>query len=535
MCGIAGIVGEISEPNRTALRSMAAAMDHRGPDAGGFWESPADAEGRGCLLGFRRLSILDLSTAADQPMTDPVRRADDRLQRRDLQLRGAARRAAGRGAHLHQLGRHRRHAPPARAAWRGRLRTPARHVRVRALGSTPAAALLGARPARDQAALRVPEPGSATASWSLLFASEVRSIIASGLLGRPRLDPGAVASVIWNGFVMAPGTAVLGVASVLPGDLQVHDRRGRLLDVVHVLVTTGRGVGPARSAGDELGRRPQRVRASPSGFSDVPLGVFLSGGVDSGAVANLAQRASPDRRIETFTLAFEDTELNEGDDARAIAAAIGSKHREILLTEGGLRRRPRHRDRHPRPADLRRAELVLHGQGGTRGRSHRCAGRDRRGRAVRWLRDVSAACPRYRPGPRRARRAPASRRAAAQAVRIATQRGRRGVGSAADAVGEASRHGRGRRRPHRSVPAELCAVPPRAPGGAARRGASAATGSRRPCTSAWLGEVERAFHPRCHQRPRAALLPRRAAAARQRRREHGGVARAADCRSSIRC
>ena len=67
--------------------------------------------------------------------------------------------------------------------------------------------------------------------------------------------------------------------------------------------------------------------------SDVPLAVFLSGGVDSSAMANLAQRAAKSP-IHTFTLAFEEQELNEGPIARRIAAAIGTQHHEVVLTEG---------------------------------------------------------------------------------------------------------------------------------------------------------------------------------------------------------
>jgi asparagine synthase (glutamine-hydrolysing) len=67
--------------------------------------------------------------------------------------------------------------------------------------------------------------------------------------------------------------------------------------------------------------------------SDVPLAVFLSGGVDSSVMANLAQRAAK-TPIHTFTLAFEEQELNEGPIARKIAAAIGTNHHEVVLTEG---------------------------------------------------------------------------------------------------------------------------------------------------------------------------------------------------------
>jgi asparagine synthase (glutamine-hydrolysing) len=72
MCGIAGIIGQLDEPNRAALERMSDAMVHRGPDASGSWVSTPDARGWGVLLAHRRLSILDLSPAGAQPMVDPV-------------------------------------------------------------------------------------------------------------------------------------------------------------------------------------------------------------------------------------------------------------------------------------------------------------------------------------------------------------------------------------------------------------------------------------------------------------------------------
>ena len=72
MCGIAGIIGRLDEPNRAALQRMSDAMVHRGPDASGTWVSAPDARGWGALLAHRRLSILDLSPAGAQPMVDPV-------------------------------------------------------------------------------------------------------------------------------------------------------------------------------------------------------------------------------------------------------------------------------------------------------------------------------------------------------------------------------------------------------------------------------------------------------------------------------
>src|SRR5690349_4450180 len=71
MCGIAGILGCIDDANRSALKRMNDAIRHRGPDGEGYWESTADHTGSGLMLGHRRLAILDLTSAAAQPMVDP--------------------------------------------------------------------------------------------------------------------------------------------------------------------------------------------------------------------------------------------------------------------------------------------------------------------------------------------------------------------------------------------------------------------------------------------------------------------------------
>src|SRR3954447_24393713 len=69
---IAGIIGRIGDANQSALARMERALAHRGPNATGLWISEPDDRGFGCLLAHRRLSILDLSCGATQPMTDPV-------------------------------------------------------------------------------------------------------------------------------------------------------------------------------------------------------------------------------------------------------------------------------------------------------------------------------------------------------------------------------------------------------------------------------------------------------------------------------
>ena len=116
MCGIAGIIGRLDEPNRAALKRMSNSMVHRGPDASGTWVSPPDVRGWGALLAHRRLSILDLSPAGAQPMVDPVT-GHVIVFNGEIYNFGDLRRAAGgRGAGVPVHRRHGRHAASARLA-----------------------------------------------------------------------------------------------------------------------------------------------------------------------------------------------------------------------------------------------------------------------------------------------------------------------------------------------------------------------------------------------------------------------------------
>ncbi len=226
MCGIAGILGTIDDTNREALGRLADALRHRGPDGGGTWISPADEQGRGCLLAHRRLSILDLSETADQPMVEPVGGRvivfngeiyNYRELRGELQAEG--RRFASTGDTEVLLAALASWGPSAVARLRGMfafgLWDPSRRSLL--LTRDP----LGIKPLY---VARNPDPEG---PWSLVFASELRAILASGLLGRPRLDPSAVAAFIWNGFVPGPTTVVRGVAMLEPGEVRELDDRGR--------------------------------------------------------------------------------------------------------------------------------------------------------------------------------------------------------------------------------------------------------------------------------------------------------------------
>ena len=143
-------------------------------------------------------------------------------------------------------------------------------------------------------------------------------------------DPQAVASIVWNGFVVGPHTAVKDVDLLWPGRLIEFDGAGKEVRWQDFWRIPNRAPDPFMDENGLAAVLEERLKLHLA--SDVPLAVLLSGGVDSSAVANLAQRAAQSP-IHTFTLAFEEHELNEGPIARRIAAAIGTEHHEVMLTE----------------------------------------------------------------------------------------------------------------------------------------------------------------------------------------------------------
>src|SRR6516164_6737331 len=179
---------------------MSGAMVHRGPDAGGAWVSAPDSRGWGALLAHRRLSILDLSPAGAQPMVDSLTGHVIVLNGEiynfgDLRRRlGAEQRLQSTGdtaVVLRALGLH----GPGAVSWLRGMFAFARwdpKERRLLLARDP----LGIKP------LYLARSSDPDAGWSVAFASELRALLASGLLGTPRLDPQAVASAVWNGFVV---------------------------------------------------------------------------------------------------------------------------------------------------------------------------------------------------------------------------------------------------------------------------------------------------------------------------------------------
>jgi len=335
MCGIAGL---FDPERRTGLdqlgrqaTDMAAVLAHRGPDDSGLWVDP---EGR-VAFGHRRLAVVDLSPLGHQPMVS----SDERWV---IVLNG-------------EIYNH----PALRA------RLVAEGARFRG-GSDTEVLLEAVQHWGIDAALEAVEGMFALALWDrrelelhlardrfgekplyygwighrLAFASELKSI--RNIHGfTPELDRDAVALYLRHNCIPAPRTVYRGISKLEPSQIVTFGPQA----------TPGSSPRPrsywsARSAIEDARKRPMsgpdellvdRTEAvltdsvAARMVADVPVGAFLSGGVDSSLIVALMQQAS-DRPVRTFTVGFADRSFDESDEAGAVAAHLGTDH--TLLTMG---------------------------------------------------------------------------------------------------------------------------------------------------------------------------------------------------------
>ncbi len=318
MCGICGIVGfdGLTPEIRETVRAMCSAIVHRGPDDEGYYCDDRVA------LGMRRLSIIDLATGHQ-----PIANEDGTIWtvfngeiynfpvlREELQAKGhtfTTRSDTEVIVHLYE-----EHGPDfvrklngmfAIALWdKGRRRFML--IRDR-LGIKPLHYFIKDR--------------------KLYFASEIKALLAAGC---PRdIDPEALSQYFSFEYIPAPRTVFKPIIKILPGHhLTLADGRletGRYWDVRF----RGREV-PERSDEDYADEIRRRLKESVRMrlISDVPLGVFLSGGIDSSAVTALMSETASGR-IQTYSIGFREKSFNELDYARTVAERFGTDHTEFVV------------------------------------------------------------------------------------------------------------------------------------------------------------------------------------------------------------
>ncbi len=329
MCGIAGVMWFEQSLAQTAIDAagrMQEALRHRGPDGAGIWTSPSESP-RGVSLAHTRLAIIDLSDAAGQPMQrgGPVLVHNGEIYnfrqvRSELAARGAAFTTSSDTEVLLR----------AWEAWGSGF--VERLEGMFAVGLwDPAAARLWL--ARDRFGIK--PLYYAEREGLFAFASEIGALLASRVAA-PCLDRRLLDHYLRFQTAPTPATLVSGVSMLEPASLMSVDGPGSRAPrrYWHLLSAAGREAGNDRREVTLRVRTLLEHSARAHLVADVPVGVFLSGGIDSGAL--LSVLSSVGVRPQTFSLAFPGTPYDESRFARSVAERFGSEHTEVPVTEERL-------------------------------------------------------------------------------------------------------------------------------------------------------------------------------------------------------
>lgn len=316
MCGIAGIVTKTGEaPDQGLLGRMQQAIRHRGPDAQGLLVLS------GCGLVHQRLSIIDLSPAGAQPMPDATGRYqivfngeiyNYRELRKELEQRGAKFRTQTDTEVILE----------GYVQWGKDLLPRLRGMFAFAIWDTQEKRLLLARDHIGKKPLFY--TGLASGAWA--FASELKSLLA---ITKPQVDQEAIRLFLGLQYVPSPKTGFVGVSQIMPGSFLEYAKG----EIVHGQYLAPRKAHPdnhrTEKETDEMIRslleEAVRIRQLAS---DVPVGAFLSGGIDSAAVVAFASKQV--EHLKTFTMGFDQAEFDERKDAKGLAAYFKTEHYEFL-------------------------------------------------------------------------------------------------------------------------------------------------------------------------------------------------------------
>ncbi|HXA78390.1 MAG TPA: asparagine synthase (glutamine-hydrolyzing) [Candidatus Acidoferrales bacterium] len=329
MCGICGVIGiESNDAGEIIVRRMMAAMVHRGPDEEGtLLASPV-------AVGMRRLSIVDLP-GGSQPVWNETETLATVYNGEIYNFRELR-------AELEALGhRFRTHSDTevvvhAYESWGERSVGRLNGMFAFAVVEMPqgragrAARVFLARDRMGIKPLYYARVGS-----QLLFASEVRALLASGCVSA-RISSAVIPAYLLFGSVCEPLTLIEGVASLPPAHSMSVPAALPASTPEATRYWDARSAAP-KPAPESAAAPGKQVRALLESavashlMADVPVGVFLSSGLDSTAIAALASRARTG--IHTFTVAFADAEFSEAEIARRTARRLGTDHRELTLSD----------------------------------------------------------------------------------------------------------------------------------------------------------------------------------------------------------
>jgi len=312
---------------------MTTAMRHRGPDGEGFWCSSdrigEDGVTEGVAFGHRRLAIVDLREIANQPMRDAATGNvivfngeiyNYRELRAELRERGAVFETDGDTEVLLM----------AYAEWGKGCLQRLRGMFAFAIWDARQRRTLLVRDRLGIKPLYFTRVCGERGGSLFLFASELRALLASGRVPRV-LDDHAVRSYLWHGFVPGPRTIVRDVELLEPGYLLELDRSGSVLVQERYWSVPLNDEGGA-DVWDEA-RATLREAIGLRMRSDVPIGVFLSGGIDSSVTTYGASRAV-EGNVRSFTIGFSEQAYDETRRAGSYADLIGVSHTADVVEQG---------------------------------------------------------------------------------------------------------------------------------------------------------------------------------------------------------
>jgi len=323
MCGISGIYGhKDSDSTHERIRRMADQLKHRGPDARGV------QVGDGIALAHRRLSIIDLRDEANQPMTDESGRYTIVFNGEIYNFRELKAQLSG---YSFQTDGDTEVLLAGLAKWGISFVKECNGMFAFALWDNQAEELFLCRDRMGIKPLYYLRKDD-----EILFSSEIRSLI-SGLNASPGLNPSALPEYLRYQTVHGPSTILEGVFSLPSGSyMKITDNEQEIKHYWR-LAESARTDMRGMSYEDTCAAVKARLEASIKRrlIADVPLGVFLSGGIDSSAVVALASKHSKSP-IKTFNIDFQEKDFSEAKYAEEVARMFGTEHHRIQLAPNAL-------------------------------------------------------------------------------------------------------------------------------------------------------------------------------------------------------
>jgi asparagine synthase (glutamine-hydrolysing) len=341
MCGIFGIIARNTHIAEGILERGTKSLAHRGPDDSGTILLRDSVPGPVEIgLGNRRLAILDLSPLAHQPMHDPETGNwivyngeiyNFREIRGELEQAGISFVSHSDTEVLLK----------AYARWGEVCLAKFRGMFAFAIWDARKHSLFAARDPMGIKPLYYAQSGS-----YFIFASEVRTLLGTGLVAK-RIDPAGLVNYLTFGSAYDPLTLVGGVHALPPGHaLKWEDGILQLSQYWDLIDHESNGETRSLSSPRNISVENEKHAVAQLGplidesvrlqlVSDVPAGVFLSGGIDSSALVSILSRGGI--KLSTFSIVFREAEFSEAEHSRAVARQFSTDHHEILVSQDDVR------------------------------------------------------------------------------------------------------------------------------------------------------------------------------------------------------